>query len=231
VSAADRRFEATALFDVMDHAERYNDHILAWMLDFARPADRVLDFGAGTGRFAASLAERGFDVTCVEPDPGLRAHLAGRGLRSVAALDALGAERFDYCVSVNVLEHLPDDDAALRALRARLAKGGRALVYVPAFPLLWTLNDTFVGHQRRYRRESLAASFRAAGFAVDDVRYVDSLGFLAALVYRLLGRGDGAISPRSVELYDRLAFPLSRQLDRVLHRAAGKNLLVRARCA
>ena len=228
VSGADRSFEAPHLIDALDHAERYNRHLLELVLDHAGAAKRVLDFGAGTGRLAAALAQRGFDVTCVEPDPSLRARLAARGLASVAAIAELGAQRFDYAISLNGLEHLADDAAAVRALHERLEPGGRALVYVPAFPLLWTANDTLVGHRRRYRRGPLERLFRDAGFAVDDVRYVDSLGFPATLAYRLVGRADGELTPRSVRLYDRLLFPLSLLLDAALHRVLGKNLVLRA---
>lgn len=224
----DRHFEASDLFDAIDHAERYNRHLLAQVLAFAGPARTVLDFGAGTGRLATALAAHGLDVTGVEPDPALRARLAERGIASVAALDELGARRFDYVVSLNVLEHCPDDAGVVRALHERLAPGGRCLVYVPAFALLWTANDVRVGHQRRYARDALLRLFRDAGFARADARYVDSLGFLAALAYRALGRADGAISPRSVRLYDRLLFPVSQLLDRVLHALLGKNLLLRA---
>jgi len=225
----DRCFEATDLFDVMDVAERYNAHLLELVLDFAGPARRVLDFGAGTGRLATALAARGFDVTGIEPDAGLRARLAARGVASVAAFEALGERRFEYLVSLNVLEHCPDDRAVVRAFHERLAPGGRCLVYVPAFQLLWTANDERVGHQRRYARAELVALFEAAGFASVEARYVDSLGFLAALAYRALGRADGVLTPRSVALYDRLLFPISRLLDRGLHGLAGKNLLLRAR--
>jgi SAM-dependent methyltransferase len=224
----DRPFEATDLFDVIDHAERYNRHLLEEVLAFAGGARAVLDFGSGTGRLAKALAERGFDVTGVEPDPALRARLAAAGIASVAALDRLADRRFDYAVSVNVLEHCADDAGIVKQLHARLAPGGRCLVYVPAFPLLWTANDVRVGHQRRYRRTGLVRLFREAGFAVADVRYVDSLGFFAALAYRFVGRADGAIDARSVRLYDALLFPVSRLLDRALHPVIGKNLLIRA---
>jgi SAM-dependent methyltransferase len=225
----DRCFEATDLFDVMDHAERYNEHLLQLVLDFAGTARRVLDFGAGTGRLATALATRGFDVTGIEPDAGLRARLAERGVASVATFEALGDRRFEYVVSLNVLEHCPDDRAVVRAFHERLAPGGRCLVYVPAFPLLWTANDARVGHQRRYARAELVALFEKAGFPSVEARYVDSLGFLAALAYRALGRADGVLTPGSVRLYDRLLFPASRLLDRALHPWLGKNLLLRAR--
>jgi 2-polyprenyl-3-methyl-5-hydroxy-6-metoxy-1,4-benzoquinol methylase len=224
----DRRFEAPELFDVIDHAERYNRHLLEHVLAFAGPARTVLDFGAGTGRLATALAARGLEVTGVEPDSRLRARLAQSGIANVARLDELRDRRFDYAVSLNVLEHCPDDAGVVRAIHERLAPGGRCLFYVPAFPLLWTTNDVRVGHQRRYRRGSLVRLFRAAGFATADARYVDSLGFFAALAYRGLGRTDGELTARSVRLYDRLLFPTSRQLDRLLYPLLGKNLLLRA---
>src|SRR5262249_8416668 len=158
----------------IDQAERYNRHILDQALAFAGPAKRVLDFGAGRGRLATGLRAHGLDVTCVEPDPELRRRLAAGGLARVGALDELGRRGFDYAVSVNVLEHCPDDAAVARGLHARLASGGRCLIYVPAFQLLWTANDTLVGHRRRYGRNALARLFREAGFAIADVRYVDS---------------------------------------------------------
>ncbi len=224
----ERTFEGAHLIDAIDQAERYNRYLLQQALGFAGAARSVLDFGAGRGRLAGAFRSRGFEVACVEPDPELRRRLAADGLVSVAALGQLEGRRFDYVVSVNVLEHCPDDAAVARELHARLTPGGRCLIYVPAFRLLWSANDTLVGHQRRYGREELSRVFRAAGFVVTDVRFVDSLGFLAALAYRFLGDRKGEITARSVRLYDRLVFPASLLLDRLFHRLAGKNLLLRA---
>lgn len=224
-----REYEAPHLLDVMDAAERYNAHILGLALAHAGGARTVLDFGAGTGRLAAGLAERGLDVTGVEPDPGLRAQLAARGIESAPSIEALGDRRFDYAVSSNVLEHVPDDAAALRALRERLHPGGRLLVYVPALRWLWTANDDRVGHLRRYHRSGLVRLAREAGFAVDDARYVDCVGCLATFAYRLVGSREGELSVASVRFYDRWAFPVSLALDRFFHRVAGKNLVLRGR--
>ena len=89
--------------------------------------------------------------------------------------------------------------------------------------------DHKVGHLRRYRRASLRALASGAGLALDDVRYVDSLGFFATLAYRVLARGgDGLIDRRALRIYDRLIFPPSRVLDRLLSRSLGKNLLLLA---
>ena len=206
----------------------YNRFLISQLARWAAGLRRILDFGAGNGRFAVALRERGLDVTAVEPDALLRESIRARGVPAVSGLEELGERRFDGVYSVNVLEHLPDDAAVLAAFRARLAPGGRVLLYVPAFPVLFSANDARVGHLRRYRRGELVARVRGAGLAVESARYVDSLGFAAGLGYRCFGRRDGGLDPRQVRLYDAAVFPLSRLLDRACDRVIGKNLLVLA---
>ncbi len=111
----------------------------------------------------------------------------------------------------------------------RSAPGARLLVYVPAFPVLYTSMDAKVGHVRRYKRDTLARSVTAAGFEIERVEYADSIGFFATLVFRLMDRGTGDINPRMLKLYDRVVFPLSRALDVLTHRWFGKNLVLVAR--
>jgi hypothetical protein len=86
--------------------------------------------------------------------------------------------------------------------------------------------DELVGHHRRYRRKDLVAKMKDANFRVDTAAYVDSLGFFLALVYRWIGNDSGVISARAVKVYDRILFPLSRTLDRIVFGSFGKNLLV-----
>jgi len=128
-----------------------------------------------------------------------------------------------------VLEHIDDDVGALRDIGRTLREDGRLLVYVPAFPVLFTPMDQRVGHLRRYRRHDLRAKVDAAGFDVLRNDYVDSLGFLATLVYRMTGSRSGAIDRGALRAYDRYVFPMSRRLDLALRHVIGKNLLLTAR--
>jgi SAM-dependent methyltransferase len=213
--------------ETMEQAERYNRFLLGLVLPQAR-GKRALDFGAGSGTFARRLAAEGVDVTCVEPDTQLRAQLHRDGLRNYGQIEALAAESFDLVYSFNVLEHIEDDLAALAELRRVLKPGGRLVLYVPAFMVLYSAMDRRVGHRRRYRKAALAQLTVRAGFTVDEVRYADSLGFLAALAFRALGPGSGELNPRAVRLYDRWVFPLSRALDLGLGALAGRNVILRA---
>ena len=125
-----------------------------------------------------------------------------------------------------MLEHIEDDSGALSVLHDRLKPGGRIIIYVPAFGVLFSSMDRLVGHHRRYRRRELSEKLRATGFAIESAYYVDSLGFFSALAYRLIGKETGVISPGAVKIYDRFLFPLSRLLDRLVLGSFGKNLVV-----
>ena len=97
-------------------------------------------------------------------------------------------------------------------------------MYVPAFRVLYSQMDTHVGHFRRYRRKPLKHLLQDTGFAIDAASYVDSLGYLATLVYKLVGSRSGSVSPGSVAFYDTVIFPLSRIIDFLSLGSFGKNL-------
>jgi SAM-dependent methyltransferase len=215
--------------EIMEEARNYNAFLDDLVRRHARQGDRVLDFGAGTGRFAGALAPAGFAVTCIEPDKTLRARIVARGLVAYGDLSAVAPSSIDYAYTLNVLEHIEDDGAALRALRERLRPGGRLLVYVPAFQVLYSAMDARVGHLRRYRLRDLARRAGDAGLGVEAAAYCDSLGFLATLAFKAVGNRDGRIDKRGLVLFDRFAFPASLILDRVAGRLVGKNLWLLAR--
>jgi SAM-dependent methyltransferase len=229
VQQSDQGYTGVENLEVMQDAVNYNRFLLDAVSCRAPRAGRVLDFGAGGGQFAVPMSQLGFDVTALEPDDRLRARIAAAGVRAIATPDELPDGSLAYVYSLNVLEHIDDDVAALRQLHAKLAPGGRLLIYVPAFPVLYTSMDRKVGHVRRYTRATLLAATDAAGFATERVAYVDSLGFFATLLFRALGDRGGEINPRALRLYDRAIFPMSRLLDFAAGRWIGKNLLLIAR--
>lgn len=216
------------ILDLLKEARNYN-HWLTDQVYSAKPpgAARIADLGAGRGTFAEMLRERGLEIACVEPDPENQVILRQSGFSVQATLDAHEPESLDYVYTLNVLEHVPDDEALVRAVFSRLRKGGRLFIFVPAFPVLWSRLDDYVEHQRRYRRSPMGAMLRRAGFVLERARYADCLGFFAALFFGRNARVE--ISPRSIWIYDRLLFPVSRFLDPVLGQFFGKNLAVLCR--
>ncbi|MFO0704785.1 MAG: class I SAM-dependent methyltransferase [Candidatus Andersenbacteria bacterium] len=210
--------------EAMALARRYNGFLLSLVTRYCPAEVRgVVDFGAGTGTFAKAMRAQHYSVVPVEMDPSLQATLKADGFASVASLTQLPAQA-EYIYSLNVLEHIKEDKQVLRQLAAALKPGGKLMLYVPAFPVLYSKMDQEVGHHRRYTRADLHKKLQAAGFSVDTIRYVDSLGFLAALTYKTLRRS-GTLQPGQVKTYDTYVFPVSLGLDRLTQYWFGKNIL------
>jgi SAM-dependent methyltransferase len=214
---------------LMAEAVNYNQYLINLIKAYAGSTKTLVDFGAGTGTFARSMSEQGYQVVCIEPDASMRSSLMAQQFTTYSDITQLSGATLDFIYTLNVLEHIEDDSEAMDQLFAALRPGGRLLVYVPAFGILYTSMDRKVGHYRRYRRRSLVRALHAAGFEIDQARYVDSLGFFAALLYRWLGNERGDLNRSALCFYDRAAFPVSRALDKIFSRLFGKNLLVYAR--
>ncbi len=212
----------------MDEAVRYNRYLLDLLQGWSSRAHRILDFGAGNGRFAIAMRALDREMHAVESDPNLREKIAAGGVVAHASLSEVAASDLDGIYTINVLEHIDDDRDVLIAFHEHIRPGGGLLIYVPAFDILFSANDRRVGHVRRYRRSELVKKVEATGFVVDAAVYVDCIGFAAALAYRVFGDRDGGLNLGAIRFYDRFLFPVSRLLDRVFERFFGKNLLVTA---
>lgn len=79
-------------------------------------------------------------------------------------------------ICLNVIEHLQDDEGALRNIRARVTKSGRAIILVPNGPGLYGSLDRVLGHYRRYTQEQLQATCQAAGFRVEKILKFNRIG-------------------------------------------------------
>ena len=226
----DTIYSGSDVLEIMAEAVRYNAFLTNEVLRYAPKSGHVLDFGAGIGTFSAPAAKLGLKVTCVEADDGQRSKIRElHGLNSFKNIEEIANSSVDYVFTLNVLEHIEDDVEALRQLNRVLAPGGLIYVFVPAFPILYSEFDRRIGHYRRYRKGNLVQAVTAAGFSDITAKYCDSLGFAAALTYKMVSGQDGTVSPSAVGLYDRYIFPLSRIIDIAANPFIGKNVALTAR--
>ena len=97
----------------------------------------ALDVGCGAGLLAEPLARLGAKVTGIDAAPELiavaRDHAAAQGLAidyRAGDVQQLGGQ-FDLVTSMEVIEHVADPGAFLKALAARLAPGGLLVLSTP----------------------------------------------------------------------------------------------------
>jgi SAM-dependent methyltransferase len=172
------------------------------------------------------LRERGYTPDCLEVDEGLCQGLSARGYHVATDIGSLTPRSYDLIYALNVMEHIENDVDTVKQLSGLLAPGGRILIYVPAFQVLYSAFDRLVGHYRRYTRSGLRGLADAAGLTVTDLRYCDPLGWPAAFAYKFVGSKEGELTSGSVATYDRYVFPTSKRLETVFGRAFGKNVLL-----
>jgi 2-polyprenyl-3-methyl-5-hydroxy-6-metoxy-1,4-benzoquinol methylase len=192
---------------------------------------RVLEIGSGIGNLSAYLLDRERLVltdTREEYLDRLRERFARHRNVAVARLylpnehSALGDERFDTIICLNVLEHVENDISSLVAMRALLGPRGRLVLLVPALPALYGTIDRALGHHRRYRRADLVALMENTGFKLAHIEYFNLAGipgwwFAGKILRRQL------IPTGSLTLYDALV-PLFR-LERLLPWRVGQSLI------
>jgi SAM-dependent methyltransferase len=210
----------------MSDAKNYNAHITKKILKWLPYDQPILDFGAGTGLFPALLESKYRKIVCVEKNLELSKTLNERGFETYTDLDAPQLDGLGGIYTLNVLEHIVEDEAVLKSLAEILSPGGRILIYVPAHPWLFSSMDRRVSHVRRYQKTELINKVTSSNLRIINLEYVDFLGVFATLVFKLVGNRSGKLNRRSILFYDRLIFPLSALLDRLFCKLLGKNLLL-----
>ena len=210
----------------MQHAHNYNYFLAQLIYQYGKDFDTIVDFGAGVGALAQKVRPWARRLICVEPDFIQIDILRVAGFEVADNIAALPDGAVEFIYSLNVLEHIEDDRAALSEVFKALISGGCLLIYVPALQWLYSSMDAKVGHYRRYYMNDLTQKIVEAGFFIKRKEYVDSLGVPASLIYKWIGNTEGDINTSMLSLYDRFVFPISRIIDKIFFRIGGKNLLI-----
>jgi SAM-dependent methyltransferase len=178
------------------------------------PGGTAADLGCSSGLLLAQLHAERSDVALVGVDlvsAGLeraRDVVPSATLLLADATDLpLGDATVDALSAVNVLEHVPDDGAALREIARVLRPGGHAAVVVPRGPGLYDYYDAALGHERRYARGEVAARARQARLDVVSTRTIGSLLYPAFWLTKKLNRRRGA---SAAEAQERVAVDMAR---------------------
>ena len=197
-----------------------------WIAGLLRPhlGDEVLEVGASTGAFSATLMGRRLRYVAAESDPYCLHALQNRFLRTpnveVAVCDPGRADsfvwdgEFDTAICLNVLEGVEDPAVTLAGLRRALRPGGRLLLLAPLGPGLFGSMDRAMGQRRRFSQTNLRSLLAGAGFEIEKATQINKMGRIA---WWLSSRVLGSSRPNKVTLkvFDKTVW-LWRLLDPVL---------------
>jgi 2-polyprenyl-3-methyl-5-hydroxy-6-metoxy-1,4-benzoquinol methylase len=239
ISHTDRRLSQTRDryaaddLETMQEARRYTAHIFGMLREFV--GSRVLEVGSGIGTISSRLVDTADFVVGIEPNPNCvtRIHDSMRNhprftLRTChfeeCDAEELASLRFDSVVCVNVLEHIADDVATLRAFTQVVVPGGRIIVFVPAVQSAYGPLDAELGHHRRYSKRTLRAAFAAAGLELIRIRYTNPIG-LAGWMYKARVTKSTAHSLSEIRLFETMIAPWALPLEQLVPPPIGLSLL------
>jgi SAM-dependent methyltransferase len=219
--------------EILRAAPRYN----AWQ--FRRISSylgrRICEIGSGIGNMSGLLRQRDPELLLLtDTDPFYRGLLARKYQRDpavavealtlpdAAAAARLGHYRVDTVVALNVIEHIADDVGAIQSVAQMLPRGGRAVILVPALPVLYGSLDRQLGHARRYTRDSLARLMIDGGLRLQTLFFFNMLGALGWWYYARI-RQIPQIPLRELRLFNSLV-PVLR-LEDMVPRPFGQSLI------
>ncbi len=150
------------------HGQLEHRTTAAYLARYAKPGTKVLELGAGTGRYSIALAGQGMDVTAVELVESNLATLRenGRGLANLTAYqgDAIDLSRFsddtfDLTLSFGPMYHLYEPEDVQKAIdeAIRVTKPGGVLffAFLSVYGIMYA--NYFYGRWAEGQAENFAA--------------------------------------------------------------------------
>lgn len=211
-------YPGTLTLEVLEGAHRYNKWIAEVILPYV--ISPVLEVGAGIGNISGLFIHK-TPVTLTDKDKAFTKYLRQKFSRevSVSLLDIENPlpgnlkNRFNTVISVNVLEHLKNDEEALRNMRQTLRRGGKLIILVPAKSKAYNKLDKELGHYRRYEKDEVILKLSEAGYSVNSVQFFNALGLLTWIVRNYLTGQNIHLTPRQIATFD-LIVPLLKLLEK-----------------
>jgi SAM-dependent methyltransferase len=233
MSANSNDYQGHANLEIISENHRFND----WMYRqvnarLKREMLDVLEVGSGLGTFSERIIrdlppsshimltdKSGIYVQALKGRYSLckNVSVTRMDLNNRTDYSRIGYEKYDLILALNVLEHISDDQLALRELYKVLKKDGSFVILVPCHKFLFNVIDENVGHFRRYTKRELKAKIRETNFKVELIRYFNFLGIVGWYFNGNLLKNPG-INPTASKWFDRMV-PLLDYLERItLHR-------------
>ena len=213
-----------AALESITHADNYNDYVTDILVSQIDKKYNIVDFGAGFGLFTERIKNLGFNISAIEINKIALKKLKNKGIDSYHSLGEIPAP-FNCIISLNVLEHIEDDNLIIKEFYKKLPNNGKLILYLPASSLVWTKLDVLVNHKRRYSKSEVKKLLTSNQFKIEKIIYVDFIGWVVLLlskIFKLRLDFDG----KKIKIYDSYIFKSFKFLDLFTKNIIGKNLFI-----
>jgi SAM-dependent methyltransferase len=184
-------FEELASLEAANFWFRARNELILWALRTYKPnAHSFLEVGCGTGFVLSGIAKTHTEMALSGSEiflTGLSYAAARVPTAQFMQMDARHVpfvDEFEAIGAFDVLEHIEEDEAVLAQLHKALKPGGVLLLTIPQHPWLWSANDDYACHVRRYTAKELHKKVVDAGFCIERSTSFVSLLLPAMLLSR-----------------------------------------------
>lgn len=229
------KYKGVSTLEVLTEAKNYNK----WIADEikAHLISPVLEVGAGTGNLTEKFLDLKNLYIC-DKDRGLAFHLEKKFATSknikVKNLDIANnmpkefLSFFGSVYAINVLEHIKNDEKALKNIFKLLQKNGRVVLLVPAKKFAYTKLDRELGHFRRYEKSELIQKLVNSGFIIEEIKFFNIVGLLSWYFRDKVKRKNFNLKPYHITLFDSIV-PTLRTIESNIKVPVGISLIVVAK--
>lgn len=183
--------EGMKTLNVVAGAEHFNK----WMYQTINPYcfGRILEIGSGIGNISKFFINDNQEMSLSDIRHNYIDILKNRfekrsNLNEVFKMDIVAPDfdikfadyfnRFNSIYTLNVIEHVNDDNLGIANCRKLLKPGGSLIVLVPAYQKLYNSFDKELGHYRRYTLGQLDQLMIKNGFNILHHQYFNCVGIL-----------------------------------------------------
>lgn len=223
--------------DVVGSANNFNRWMSQSILPFSK--GEILEIGSGLGNISTFFLEANKKIMltdlreeyCVSLQEKFKAK---PNLLGVAQMDLVHQnfqkvykdhlEQYETVFALNVIEHIEDDNLAIRNCKRLLKKDGHLIILVPSYQKLYNKFDVELGHFRRYTQKDLSDLFLKNHLSIVHKQYFNLMGIFGWYFSGRLLKKE-SIPSNQMKIYDRLV-PVWKLLDMTVQNRVGLSTIV-----
>jgi len=227
--------EGSETLSVIANADKLN----SWFYQTIKPfcSGKILEVGSGIGNISQFFIQNKTDITLSDLRTNyletLTKRFPGFDQNNFCILDLVDPDfdekhkdkfnAYDAIFAMNVVEHILDDQQAIKNCYKLLKGGGSVVILVPAYQALYNRFDKELEHYRRYNQKSLNNLFHVADFKIIHEQYFNAAGILGWYVSGRLLKNK-LIPEGQMKLYNSLV-PIFKVTDKILFNKIGLSVI------
>ena len=154
---------------------------------------KILDIGCSNGSLINKINfNKSLDIHGIDISSKAIGYSKNKGIQNTQVMNAdklkYKDKEFDIIIASDVLEHIENDNKALLEWKRVLKDNGFAIIFVPAIMALWSHNDIYSEHFRRYEKSQFRNRLIDSGFNIERSSYWNFTLFIPIFIFRQLQR-------------------------------------------